>query len=113
MVIEQLNATLFAALQRTPADALAVYEAYLSERNAGYMQIESGAAPSRPASSPWNGPTGYDRIALAVVEAIHTSSGAIIPLNVANRGNLPELEDDDVVEVPCVVNANGPLPLHA
>ena len=40
-------------------------------------------------------------------------SNAIIPLNVPNGGNIPELAADDVIEVPCVVNANGPQALHA
>ena len=39
-------------------------------------------------------------------------SNAIIPLNVLNRGNIPELADDDVIEAPSVVNANGPHALH-
>ena len=111
-VIQQLNARLFEDLSRPVADPVGAYEQYLTARNAGYMQIESGA--SRPDDkSPWDGPTGYDRIALSVVDAIHSNSGAIVPLNVANRGNLPELEDDDVIEVPCVVNSNGAQPLHA
>jgi 6-phospho-beta-glucosidase len=55
--------------------------------------------------------TGYDKIALSVVRAIHFNSGAVIPLNVRNNGTLP-LEDDDVVEVPCVVNANGAWPMN-
>jgi 6-phospho-beta-glucosidase len=112
MVIQQLNEKLFADLRRRDGDPLVTYEAYLAARNAGYMGIESGAAPSA-ATSPWTEPTGYDKIALAVVRAIHTNSGAIVPLNVPNRGNLPELHEDDVVEVPCVVNANGAQPLHA
>ena len=37
---------------------------------------------------------------------------AIIPLSVRNRGTISSLRDDDVVEVPCVVNANGARPLH-
>jgi 6-phospho-beta-glucosidase len=110
-VIQQLNAQLFQDLAQPGVDTVAVYEAYLAARDAGYMQIESGATAPR-ARSPWSELTGYDKIALAVVRAIHTNSGAIIPLNVANGGNLPELEDGDVVEVPCTVNANGPLPLH-
>jgi 6-phospho-beta-glucosidase len=31
---------------------------------------------------------------------------------VRNDGNIPDLEDDDVVEVPCVVTKNGARPLH-
>lgn len=111
-VIQQLNARLFADLKLPGADAAAIYERYLSDRNAGYMQIESGASERR-APSPWAELTGYDKIALTVVRAIHFSSGAIIPLNVTNGSNLPELEPGDVIEVPCVVNANGALPLHA
>lgn len=107
-----LNDQLFAALQRPGADGRRVYEDYLAARNAGYMQIESGA--SHPLErSPWAALTGYDKIALSVVRAIHFNANAIIPLNVANRGAIADLEDDDVVEVPCVVNANGARPIAA
>ena len=107
-----LNEQLFHDLAHPGADARRIYEDYLAARNAGYMQIESGA--TRPiARSPWAELTGYDKIALSVVRAIHFNTNAIIPLNVANGGALADLEDDDVVEVPCVVNANGALPLAA
>ncbi|MEP7200076.1 MAG: 6-phospho-beta-glucosidase, partial [Chloroflexota bacterium] len=39
------------------------------------------------------------------------NTNAVIALNVPNRGALRDLGDDDVVEVPCVVNANGAHPL--
>jgi 6-phospho-beta-glucosidase len=38
-------------------------------------------------------------------------SGARQVLNVRNRGTLPFLDDDAVIEVPCAVNASGPMPL--
>ncbi len=110
-VIERLNAQLMEDLAKVERDPVAIYEAYIAARDAGYMQIESGSSVPR-AKSPWAEVTGYDRIALNTVRAIQFNSGAIIPLNVDNRGNLPDLADDDVVEVPCVVNANGALPLH-
>ena len=110
-VIQQLNVKLFEDLAQPGAEARTVYEAYLAARDGSYMQIESGtAAPRKP--SPWAAMTGYDKIALSVLRAIHFNTGAIIPLNVSNRGNLPELEADDVVEVPCTVTLNGALPLH-
>src|SRR4029453_2910088 len=56
--------------------------------------------------------SGYDKIALSVVRAIHFNLNAIVPLSVENRGNIPSLMDRDVVEVPCVVNANGASPMH-
>ena len=108
--IAQLNARLFQDLAAPGADVTGIYERYLTARNAGYMQIESGSA-SAPAASPWAALTGYDRIALAVVRAIHFSTGAVIPLDVRNNGTLP-LDPDDCVEVPCVVNASGAWPVH-
>jgi 6-phospho-beta-glucosidase len=75
------------------------------------MQIESGLPMPRP-PSPWAELTGYDRIAFDVMHAVVTNSNAIIPLNVPNAGNIPELEPDDVIEVPCSVGANGPRALH-
>jgi 6-phospho-beta-glucosidase len=75
------------------------------------MQLESGnEAPAAP--SPASQLSGYDKIALAVVRAIHFDTNAIVPLSVQNRGNIPDLLDDDVIEVPCVVNANGARPVH-
>jgi 6-phospho-beta-glucosidase len=110
-VIAALNRQLFRELESDARDPVRVYEEYLAARNAGYMQIESGAAAPL-ARSPWAELTGYDKIALATVRAIHYGTGTIIPLDVPNRGNIPELESDDVIEAPCVVNGNGALPLH-
>jgi 6-phospho-beta-glucosidase len=108
--IQQLNDQLFRDLAAPGADRQRVYEDYLAARNAGYMQIESGAGQAME-RSPWSDLTGYDKIALSVVRAIHFNSNAIIPLNVPNCGVLRELADDDIVEVPCVVNSNGAHPL--
>ena len=110
--IADLNDRLFRDLAAAGAGGRQVYERYLAARSAGYMQIESGAAAPIP-PSPWAALTGYDRVALSVVRAIHFDTNAIIPLNVRNAGALRELEDDDVVEVPCVVNANGARPIAA
>jgi len=49
---------------------------------------------------------------MSVVRAIHFNTHDVIPLSVVNRGNLADLLDEDVVEVPCVVDANGAQPLH-
>jgi len=107
--IAELTAALFARLRETDADVAAVYNAYLGTRSAGYMQIESGGAP---AAAPAAQLSGYDKIALSVVRAIHFNANAVVPLSVANGGNIPDLIDRDVVEVPCLLNANGARPLH-
>ena len=110
-VIEELTRVLFEELAAPAADPVAIYKSYLQTRSAGYMQIESGSDdPTAPAAA--TGLSGYDRIALGVLRAIHFNTNTIIPLSVANRGNIECLLADDVVEVPCVVSANGARPLH-
>jgi 6-phospho-beta-glucosidase len=108
-VVSRLTDQLFADLAAGPADPIGVYERYLAARSASYMQIESGQPlPNPPA--PWAELTGYDRIAFDVMHAIVHDTGAMIPLNVPNAGNIPELADDDIVEVPCAVDVGGPRP---
>jgi 6-phospho-beta-glucosidase len=109
--IAELTDALFERLRDPTTDVVSAYRAYLSTRSAGYMQIESGnKEPVAP--SPASGLSGYDKIALSVVRAIHFNTNAVIPLSVPNRGNLRDLRDEDVVEVSCVVNANGARPMH-
>lgn len=114
-VVEELNRRLFESLARPESDGVREYDRYVAARNDGYMQLETGADGSSAALSPATRtePTGYDRIALAVVRAIHFDAGHVIPLNVMNRGALLELEHDDVVEVPCAVRANGAHPVRS
>ena len=111
--LAQLNTDLFARLA-SGADPLASYESYLNTRNATYMATETGSTPHCNANTSGLGAelTGYDKIALSVLRSIHFNLGHLIPLNVPNRGNVPELEQEDVVEVPCVVDSNGTHPVH-
>jgi 6-phospho-beta-glucosidase len=112
--IAQLNEQLFRDLAAGGADRRLIYQQYLKSRSAGYMQTESGASASiaPPPALPSGALTGYDRIALGVVRAIHFNTRTVIPLNVRNQGTLPDLADDDIVEVPCLVSSNGAQPLH-
>jgi 6-phospho-beta-glucosidase len=110
--IAELTDVLFDALRNSSADRVAIYKSYIFARSASYMQIESGEAPAAARVAAASQVSGYDKIALSVVRAIHFNLDAIVPLSVENRGNIPSLMDRDVVEVPCVVNANGARPLH-
>jgi alpha-galactosidase/6-phospho-beta-glucosidase family protein len=115
--IEELNRALFDALGDSQAggaeryDRVARYRTYLSLRSGTYMQIESGAYDPNLAAAP-STLGGYDKIAASVVRAIHFNTHDVIPLSVENHGNLSDLRDSDVVEVPCVVDANGARALH-
>ncbi|HEV3139449.1 MAG TPA: hypothetical protein VGY57_02975, partial [Vicinamibacterales bacterium] len=117
-LIEDLTARLFAALERNDVDAVRAYDAYLEARNDSYMQLETTTLGPRTLGGPYTRQervtselAGYDRIALAVVRAIHFDQSRIIPLNVRNGGSIADLRDDDVVEVPCTVNAAGAKPI--
>ncbi len=108
--LEALTGRLFRDLAAADGvDRPAIYAKYLQTRDETYLQIESGAAG--PIVRPPAALTGYDRIAVSVVRAMALNANAIIPLNVPNRGALRDFDADDVVEVPCVVNASGARPL--
>jgi len=109
--ISALTSRLFELLDRRPDNAIDAYERYIAERSGSYMQAETGqAAPTPP--SPWAELTGYDRIAHDVIAAIVNDANTVVPLDVPNRGTIPELSDEDVIEPPCVVGKHGPQPLR-
>jgi 6-phospho-beta-glucosidase len=116
--IEELTRALFESIGREaaerlpPADRVARYKAYLAMRSASYMQIESGANGDRVAPAAPPVLSGYDRIAVSVLRAIHLDARDVIPLSVVTGGAMPDLDDGDVVEVPCVVDSNGARPLR-
>jgi 6-phospho-beta-glucosidase len=111
--IANMNDALFETLRAGREDSVKVYETYLAERSGTYLALEGEGDASRV-----NAPSeaallsGYDKIAVSVIDAIHRNTGDLVPLSVANKGNIHGLRDDDVVEVPCLVNANGPRALH-
>lgn len=112
MQVAALTARLFAELATRPENTIAIYEDYLAERSGSYMQAETGLQVPMPPSPPWGELTGYDRVAYDVMSAIVNDTHAIVPLDVANDGNIPELEPDDVIEPPCMVGRSGPLPFR-
>jgi 6-phospho-beta-glucosidase len=107
VVVAALTHDFFADLARGVDDPVARYQQYLAARDASYMQLETGSTTPR-VKPDWAELSGYDRIALMTLAAIAGNTGAVIPLNVANQGTLPFLDDDDIIEVPCAVDAAGP-----
>jgi 6-phospho-beta-glucosidase len=98
-----------------PAGALRVYRAYLNRRNASYMHLEaSGESAFEQPDHDWDpfeGATGYHRIAVEAISALTGSEPSRMVLNVPNRGAIDQLERDDVVEVLCMVDKEGPRPI--
>jgi 6-phospho-beta-glucosidase len=103
-----------------PAPALRTWDRTRAEREATYMaeNREAAGVGARDESDLESG--GYEKVALALMRAITRDERTTLILNVRNRTTLSVLDADAVIEVPCLVDANGahpvsvsPLPDHA
>jgi 6-phospho-beta-glucosidase len=94
--------------------ALDEYKRYLNRRNASYMKLEGEAGSAfhgpDPDWDPFEGATGYHRIAVDAIRALTDAARHSLVLNVRNQGSMDELAFEDVVEVPCMVDRTGPRP---
>ncbi len=119
--IVRLNAALFDRLltemhSGRMDQALEVYRDYLRRRSGSYMKLEAEAGSAltegiEQEEDPFDAATGYHRIALDVMTALAADSPSRIVVNVSNRGAISDFKNDDVVEVPCLVDRNGAHPL--
>lgn len=125
-----LNARLFADLQRAREaedfDAMpAILAAYFRERGETYFVAETGGRWTHDMGDLTPGELeaqldeGYAGVALNVMEALAGRSRRTLILNVANRGAITGMLEEDVVEVPCWVSdglirplALGAIPDH-
>ncbi|MGW2830080.1 6-phospho-beta-glucosidase [Streptomyces sp. NPDC001286] len=104
---------------RSEGSALEIWDRTRAEREATYMaeNRETAGAGERDADD-LSG--GYEKVALALMRAIARDERTTLILNVRNRTTLSVLDSEAVIEVPCLVDANGahpvavdPLPDHA
>ncbi|MEW1794881.1 6-phospho-beta-glucosidase [Streptomyces niveus] len=114
------QAGFYAEMEKPGAPALATWDRTRAEREATYMahNREAAGAGERAVEDLESG--GYEKVALALMRAIAHDSRATLILNVRNGTTLSVLDADAVIEVPCLVDANGahpvavaPLPYHA
>ncbi len=108
-----------------PSGAEAVYRRYLQQRHETYMTLETGekaaeALPSVAVEQIASSAEGYSGVALDLIQALSSEEGAVLLLNVPNRGAVPGMAEDDVVEVTTFVRngvvrpfALGAIPEHA
>jgi 6-phospho-beta-glucosidase len=94
-----------------PAAAARLWQAANDERNRSYFaELRTGGnAGERDEADVAAG--GYESVAIALASALRGGPAARLILNVRNRGTVPALPPDMVIEVPCRVDANGPDPL--
>ncbi|WP_369250517.1 6-phospho-beta-glucosidase [Streptomyces sp. R41] len=113
------QARFYDEMKRPDAAALTAWDRTRAEREATYMSEnrETAGAGERDADD-LSG--GYEKVALALMRAIARDERTTLILNVRNRGTLSVLDTEAVIEVPCLVDANGahpvavdPLPDHA
>ncbi|MFE6822291.1 6-phospho-beta-glucosidase [Streptomyces sp. NPDC057690] len=113
------QARFYEEMKRPDAAALTAWDRTRAEREATYMaeNRETAGAGERDADD-LSG--GYEKVALALMRAIARDERTTLILNVRNQGTLAVLDADAVIEVPCLVDANGahpvavaPLPDHA
>lgn len=119
--IRRMNGRLFEDLRRAiangdPTGAVTTYKAYLNQRNASYMRLEAHAESALCQGphdwDPFEGATGYHRIAIDVMTALSSETPMRVVVNVHNNGAIDDLHPFDVVEVPCMINRDGPEPIH-
>ncbi|MEV5430486.1 6-phospho-beta-glucosidase [Streptomyces sp. NPDC052701] len=113
------QARFYARVSDPGTRALEVWERTRAEREATYMaENRQTAGAGERDEDDLSG--GYEKVALALMRAIARDERTTLILNVRNRTTLPVLDAEAVVEVPCLVDANGahpvavdPLPHHA
>lgn len=81
------------------------------ERESTYMATnrDSAGMGERDAADLVSG--GYENVALALMRAISYNERARLILNVPNAGTIAALDDQAIVEVPCIVDNEGAHPL--
>ncbi len=112
--VRELNHMLWERLAAAGSDAaraVAAYEEYIAARHGSYMQVETGL-PGHGERFRLEGveESGYEAVALSVLDGLLGGTPTRVVLNVPNRGAIRELEDEDVVEVPCAVSPGGIRP---
>jgi 6-phospho-beta-glucosidase len=107
--IATMNVRLFQKLaQATESQLVDIYEDYLRERNASYFSIEATAGKQRRENQElYSEFSGYERIALLVLQALDSQKPSLIPLTVRNGDALQDLDSNDAVELPCEVSSAG------
>ncbi len=90
------------------SEAIALYTGYLNQRSGSYMKLEASAGSAfdqdnAPPADPFRAATGYHRIALEVMKALRGLEPRRLIVNRPNHGAIAEIDDADIVEVPCTI----------
>lgn len=106
--LEKQQTDFYDCFHHDVGDPFALWEKTRLDREETYMATnrESAGGFERAETDLESG--GYDRVALALMRAIARDEKAQLILNVPNRGIIADLDDSDIIEVPCIVDREGP-----
>ncbi|MET9362229.1 6-phospho-beta-glucosidase [Streptomyces sp. NPDC006632] len=110
--LKDQQARFYATAETVPdASVWAAWDRTRAEREATYMSAnrDVSGAGDRHADDMESG--GYEKVALALMRAIARDEAATLVLNVRNGDALRVLDERAVIEIPCLVDAEGPHPL--
>lgn len=111
--LQAQQGSFYDAAQADPARAGDLWTQAHNEREATYMAESRDEGESRREEDMGG---GYEHVALELMTALAAGTPARMILGVANNDGdsliIPQLRDDAVVEVPCVVDSNGITPIN-
>lgn len=107
------QAEFYTRAQANPTTALTAWEETRAERERTYLSEARHIAGAGDRDTCDTDGGGYEQVALDLMTAITHNQTRTMILNVRNRGALPGLDRDAVVEVPCLVDGNGAHPVAA
>ncbi|AXB48336.1 6-phospho-beta-glucosidase [Amycolatopsis albispora] len=109
--LREQQRTFYADAARDPGSALSRWQETRAERERSYLAEGRAVAGAGERDTCDTDGGGYEEVALRLMHAIAGNEDASLILNVRNRGAVAGLDEDAVVEVPCVVDGNGPRAL--
>jgi 6-phospho-beta-glucosidase len=76
------------------------------------LESEAGSALTQQEVdwNPFEGATGYHRIAIDVMTALCSRTPHQVVVNILNEGSIDDLKPTEIVEVPALITENGAVP---
>ena len=113
-------------IQTEPQVCLDVYRDYMHRREGSYMQIELGGESvhvppidveslgirellgNKPVTEIYE---GYAGVVFNYIDSVRNNKGIDLAVSVPNKGAIPGMAEDDVVEITCTIDSRGAVPM--
>lgn len=113
-------------IQTEPQVCLDVYRDYMHRREGSYMQIELGGESvhvppidveelgirellgNKPVTEIYE---GYAGVVFNYIDSVKNNKGIDLAVSVPNKGAIPGMAEDDVVEITCTIDRRGAVPM--